>query len=391
MRLGSLFRQLPRLRDLAASVSIVVLATAIGTASNAAGFDTKDPAYVARAAEMVAQGKISKQCLPSSATAPDQAYVPIAEPPQDLIDAAAKEGELVLNSGVSDEPSVNAYKAAFQARYPNIKMTVAFGGGASAEERILADFAAGNNSIDGVISIRPTWVAKALKEKALVSLDQTIPGFFETWPGGAWRWHSEFGSTAPAFYRAIGIGYNSELVKQGLVPKSYQDLARPEFKGQLLGLDPEAAVLYASVWKHILDSVGEDTMRALGNNLIKTPLYSDIQPAAQALGAGSGMVIMQMGGNTAATMRANGAPVQVIISDTATGTQYSYLATANASHPNAAKLFANWLYSAEGQWVMSCAALAGTIAYPANGAKNFLPMKPVSKEEIARIKKLLAI
>jgi ABC-type Fe3+ transport system substrate-binding protein len=65
--------------------------------------------------------------------------------------------------------------------------------------------------------------------------------------------------------------------------------------------------------------------------------------------------------------------------------------SSDAPHPNAAKLFAYWLYSAEGQWVTSCSAFAATVAYPENGSKQFVPIESVSKEDIAKIKKLLGL
>lgn len=368
-----------------------ILFASTGQVVGASDFNLADPAYQARSAAAINQGKISQKCVPSSSSVTDTAYRPTVPPASRLVDDATKEGQLVVNSSLSDEPSIKALKAAFEMRFPGVVPVFASGGGASAEERILADHAAGNGSIDAVISIRPSWVAKALQEHAILPSDETIPEIFSTWPEGSWRWRSDSGTAAVAFYRALGIGYNSDLVKAEAAPKSYADLAKPEFKGQLLGMDPEAGVLYASIWKYIKDTTGDDTMRGLGENLIKTPLYADIQPAAQALGAGAGMVIMELGGNIAATMKANGAPVETVIPDKATGTQYSYLVSADAQHPNAAKLFAYWLYSDEGQWVASCAALAGTVAYPQNGAKEFVPMKPVSKEEMSEIRQLLGL
>lgn len=77
--------------------------------------------------------------------------------------------------------------------------------------------------------------------------------------------------------------------------------------------------------------------------------------------------------------------------ETTTGTQYAFGVAAKAPHPNAAKLFAHWLYSAEGQWVFSCSALAGTVAYPGYGSKTFVPIESVSKADVAKIRQLLGL
>lgn len=370
--------------------ALIVAMTAQGAAA-AGAFATDDPDYISRGDDLVSQGKITKACLPASATAPDSEYKPIPEPSADLVAAAIKEGQVVLNSGISDKTSIDAFKGAFELRYPDISVVVASGSSASLEERFLADHAAGNQQVDAAITNKIQWAAEALKEKAVLPMDQVIPGFFDTWPDGPWKWQTDAGSLAPALYRALGFAYNSDLVKGDLVPKQWQDLANPAYKGQLLAVDPEASATYARVWKHIMDVVGDDTMKKIGDNMIKQPLYSDIQPAAQVLGAGGGMVIMEMGLNVAASMKTSGAPVEAVVPDTATGPQYVLAVAPDAPHPNAIKLFTHWLYSAEGQWVMSCSALAGTVAYPAGGAKTFVQIDSVSKPDMAKIKELLGL
>jgi iron(III) transport system substrate-binding protein len=374
-------------RSLTALAATALLVTACGKSENA---DT-EANYATRAAGMVAQGKITKECLPTAAPAPAAEYVPIPQPSKELIAAAAKEGQLVINAGISDSTSITALEAAFELRYPKIKLSVATGNSESLEERFLADHTAGNQQVDVEISTKRKFIERALKDKAAQPLDQTIPGIFNTWPKGIWRWESEYGTSGIPFYRPLGIAYNTDLVKGNLVPRQYKDLANPAFKGHLLGLDPEASSTFASVWKHIMQTVDESTMRAIGNNLIKNPLYSDIQVGAQALGAGGGMVIMEMGRNVAVTMHQNGAPVEGVMPDSVTGPQYGFGVATDSPHPNAAKIFAYWLYSADGQWSMNCSAYMGSVAYPTHGVKTYIPFEPVSKEELARIKQLLGL
>ena len=347
--------------------------------------------YATRAAEAVSQNKISKSCLPTAAPKPDAAYVAVAHPSKELVAAAAKEGQLVLNAAITDTTSITALQTAFHLRYPDIKISVAEGGSASLEERFLADHAAGNQQVDAEISTKFKFIERAFKDKAIDPLDKTVPGILKTWPEGEWRWVTAYGTTAVPFYRPLGIGYNSDQVKGSLIPKQYIDLANPAFKGHVLALDPEASTTYSSVWKHIWQVVGDEGMKAIGNNLQKKPLYSDIQVASQALGAGGGMVIMQMGKNVSATMKNSGAPVEAVIPDVVTGPAYGFGAAVDAPHPNAAKVFGQWLYSPEAQWVIACTAYMGTVAYPTHGVKKYVPFDTVSKEEMAKMKSLLGI
>ncbi|HZY68584.1 MAG TPA: extracellular solute-binding protein, partial [Devosia sp.] len=375
---------------IAALTAVAMLATAVTTSYGAGAWDTSDPEYTARIEAAVSSGKLASNCSPSAAPAPDAAFVPAAEPTAELIAAANAEGQFVLNSGISDGPTVDAYQAAFQARFPQITMSIAAGRSAQLEERFLADHAAGNNQVDAVISNKINWMEEAFSTGAMLPLDQTIPDIFSTWPEGSWRWVTDAGSTAPAFNRSFGIAYNSDLVTGDLIPKEFADLANPAFKGQLLALDPSESVTYARQWLHILNVVGEETFKKIGEN-IQQPIYPDIQVAAQVLGAGGAMVIMEMGGNVAATMIANGAPLVGVMPKSATGTQYAYGVSSTAPHPNAAKLFGMWLYSAEGQYVMSCAAYAGTVAYTDQGAEEYIAIEDVSEEQIAHIRSLLGI
>ena len=164
-------------RSLPALAVTALALTACGKSDNA----NTEADYATRAADMVAQRKITKACLPNAAPAPAAEYVPIPQPSKELIAAAVKEGQLVINAGISDSTSITALEAAFELRYPKIKLSVATGNSESLEERFLADHAAGNQQVDVEISTKRKFIESALKEKALLPLDKTIPGIFQTW------------------------------------------------------------------------------------------------------------------------------------------------------------------------------------------------------------------
>ena len=148
-----------------------------------------------------------------------------AEPDQALIDAARKEGSVVWYSTLIINQIVRPMVAAFEAKYPGIK--VEYSRAASSDvalkivnearaRRVQSDLFDGSNTVF------------LLRDPRLVA--SYTPKAAEVWPAelkskdGTWTALNVFYWTA---------AYNTNLVKPEEVPKTYQDLLDPKWKGKI--------------------------------------------------------------------------------------------------------------------------------------------------------------
>lgn len=149
------------------------------------------------------------------------------------------------------------------------------------------------------------------------------------------------------------IGYNTDRLKGGDIPKDWPDLLSPRFNGQILMPDPRASTAYIDLWALLLDRYGESFLVQIRE---KNPRrFSGGAPAVQALGAGEGTVLLPAVLPTVQGMRANGAPVATVTVDQTTGVEVVVVLTARtkARRPNAARLLANFALSPEGNQVFN--------------------------------------
>lgn len=161
------------------------------------------------------------------------------------------------------------------------------------------------------------------------------------------------GTTAVVQIAPWAIGYNTENVTGGDVPKVWKDLVNPKFKGQLIIPDPASSDAYLDLWALLLDRYGESFFADIRvNNPRRFP--SGV-PGTQALGAGEGAIIAPVVSAQVLGLRAKGAPVAVSIPDMTTGVEIQLIMTnrAKAKHPNAGRLLAHYVVSNEGNRVLN--------------------------------------
>ena len=142
------------------------------------------------------------------------------------------------------------------------------------------------------------------------------------------------------------LGYNTNLVKRADVPKSYDDLLQPKWKGQMY-LDNEAYDWFAVLLKHFGREKGLQYMRALAKQDLTMMRGRTAQ--AQLLVAGERPIGIVQSGNTMLDYKAKGAPVDMSILDPYLALANSIMLAKHALHPHAAALLIDWSLSEEGQ------------------------------------------
>ena len=191
-------------------------------------------------------------------------------------------------------------------------------------------------------------------------------------------------------YRAILI--NTNLVKPSDEPKSWQELTEPKWKGKIVLPSPVTAVgmnaLYAVKDKFGLDD--EYFRRLVKNDPI---VVATDREAADMVIRGEAQLYPSCTMTLASPAAAKGAPVKGVFPPEGVimnfGNTWSIIK--NAPHPNAAKVFLNWLLLTEGQNVYGEASaftpmradtvdfLPGPLAVP-GGIKAVLTDVPMEKQ-----------
>lgn len=290
-----------------------------------------------------------------------------------VVNAAKKEGTVVLYStagGIMRQ----AMSDAFRARY-GLGVEMLSGKGAEVSAKLISERNAGLYLADVYIGgtttpinqLKPIGVLDPL-EPVLILPEVVDP---KMWFGGALRW------VDPAHTILVFLGYpntnvaiNTKLVKPEEI-KSYRDLLNPRWKGKIVMNDPTVAgtgaKTFAVVGWHIMDL---DFWREVAK---QEPLViRDQRLMVEWLAHGKYALLLFPDTPTMTEFMNAGAPLAWItpVEGTYLSSGHGNVALVNrAAHPNAAKLFINWLLSKEGQTVFSKAygSQSNRVDVPAEG------------------------
>lgn len=169
-----------------------------------------------------------------------------------------------------------------------------------------------------------------------------------------------------AFYmNPLCFGVNTEALKKaGLpMPKSWADLADPIYKGTIQAATPQASGTAKIQVYSLVEMMGEDEafkyLAKLGKN-IQTYTSSGTGPS-KGVNVGDCIIGIQFS-PAFFKMQAEGAPVEVVFPSEGFGFEFPAVSMLKgAKNVEAAKIFMDWLVSAEGQNVFND---AGTYFYP---------------------------
>jgi iron(III) transport system substrate-binding protein len=265
---------------------------------------------------------------------------------EELIAAAQDEGSLTFYQTPA-EPIAQAAADAFAEKYDIEVNFVRLTGGELAT-RYSAEADAGAVVADLVIPSYDAFIDEGLDNGTLIGLDDAdIPGFDEFPEQGL----IDGGKTAIVTYNPSALSWNTDALGDAPVPESFEDLADPAYEGKILLTDPSASQAYLQFWTLMLDTYGEDTVQAIVDNSVR--LYPSVVPMTEALAAGEGAVTGPNVGLVVEGAVANGAPLEWSLPEVTTGPVIVMAISADAPSPNAARLFAHFVLSEEGQEIYS--------------------------------------
>src|SRR5581483_1840735 len=256
----------------------------------------------------------------------------------ELYPKAKQEGNLVVYS-VWDVEHLKVITEAFMKRYPGIKATYWQGRNPEIVTRALTEFQGGQASWDVVLSDNAPPVIRAagaiqnyetVQKDVLYLHDPTMP---------------------TVSLQIQALAYNTKKMKPADLPKSWEDVANPKYKGLIALDDPMRAGPLSSMLSGLKTQWNDDARFnrfVSGLKALNVPVHKSTSAMFRLVISGEYSICMP-------------ALLHDVMEELHKGTPVSYVKSVppvlfprqagiyvKAPDPNAAKLFAEWLISEEG-------------------------------------------
>jgi len=277
-----------------------------------------------------------------------------------LTDAAKKEGKVVVSIPASSELR-KTMEGAFEKRYPGIDLELYPSSASKQLRRIRDEFKAGVHYFDihlgGAGSMVSGFVGGKIVEpfeQFLLAPDVKDP---KNWWGGYMSIDEEkrYVFTYAAFLTA-NFWYNTQLVKPDELT-SYEDLLNPKLKGKIGFFDPRRPGAGRGVWEYMWMHKGVEYLKGLAAQDLL--LSQNQRVMAESLAKGKLAVTIGVTYYGFRSFVDAGLPVKALplFKEGTYGTAGSgnLAVIKNHPHPNATKVYVNWLLGKEGQeiWTRS--------------------------------------
>lgn len=291
----------------------------------------------------------------------------------ELVALARQEGQIVWYTG-NLQPSIDAVQKAFRDTYGiEVRVPERLSSAALAQ-RIDADVRSAGAIGADVITTSDVALADSLRAE-----EYTAPVSIATFPG-----------VPPAFVRGdAGVGCSVVVpvvgyrTAGGLTIDSWDDLLDPRLSGRIMVNDPRNSAAWSQMFATLFDDP------RLGEGYLRKLRAQDYQPVASSLVgveqlvAGQGDVLLAgtpgqfagVGRDVAAWYPTDPAPVTVS----------QCVLPSGSTHPNAAKLFLQWLMTPDGQAALNNADYLASPLEGVPGATVRLPANFVTAPPPARV------
>jgi iron(III) transport system substrate-binding protein len=258
-----------------------------------------------------------------------------------VLAAAQKEGSFTLYTSFA-EKDLAPLTAAFEKKY-GVKVRVWRSGSENVLRRTLAEAAARRYEVDAVHSsameMEALYREKILQPVASPYSAELIPG--------ALRPHREWAAS----YLSIWVqAYNTRRVAKAELPRTFQDLLDPKWKGRL-GIESHVSDWYSTVVLQMGEEKGLAFFRELAarNGLSARSGHTLLN---NLVAAGDVPLALTMYNFIAESAKRKGADVDWFVLEPAVGRMSGIGIARRAPHPNATLLFYDWLLSPDGQKVL---------------------------------------
>jgi iron(III) transport system substrate-binding protein len=261
------------------------------------------------------------------------------------LEAARKEGKVVWYTSLALGSSEKVAKL-FETAYPGVKVEVHRTGSQRVLQRMMQELQAGIKNVD-VVHTSDAGHFVLLKEKQLLA--RYTPAGVEAFPPG-FKDRDGFHYGLRATVNAIA--YNTKQVTAAEAPRTWKDLLDPKWRGRLVTAHPGYSGVIAT---HVLALVhlhGWEYFKALAQN--KPMLVQSAVDPSGIVASGERAVAVDGGDYTFYQVKKKGNPIEIVYPKEGVPLVVSPSAiTSFAPHPNAARLFSDFIFSREVQQVLA--------------------------------------
>jgi iron(III) transport system substrate-binding protein len=265
------------------------------------------------------------------------------QPDPKLVEAAKKEGQVLLYTTHIVDQIVRPLIKRFQSYVPGVDVKYVRADGLALTVRLTNEARANRVQsdvwclVDSVGPLLQNGFAAEFEVPSAKGLPQALVDAKHRWVA------TNLGVRSAA--------YNTQLVPKESAPRSYQDLLDPRWKGKIVW-NPKSMTgawgFIATVIKSMGDEQGMNYLRKLAKQEV-VPLPIAIRAVLDRVIAGEYAIGLEMNNTHAAISEAQGAPVKWVPLDPVSETIQVAGITKGAPHPNAAKLFIDFMVSRAGQ------------------------------------------
>ena len=258
-----------------------------------------------------------------------------------LAEGAKKEGEVMLYTSLVPE-DLTALGAAFEKKY-GVKLKTWRANSEKVLQRALTEARAGRNDAD-IVETNGPQLESLYREKGLQPLRSSH--LKDLMPQARQAHGHWVGTRINMFVHS----YNTKLVSRDELPKSYEELAHPRWKGRL-GIEAEDEDWFAMVIK----ALGEEQGLRVFRDIVKVNGLSVRKGhtlLAGLVASGEIPLALTTYSHGAEKMKQKGAPVEWFAIAPAIGRANGIGVVTKPPHPHAAALFVDFLLSPEGQQIL---------------------------------------
>lgn len=288
------------------------------------------------------------------------------QPDPTLVEAAKQEGQILWYTTLIVDQIVRPLIKSFQQQFPGIDVKFIRIDSGQQVIRLINEASVGRtqadvwNAIDGASSLAQKNIAAEFDIASSRGLPATLID-----PNRRW---------IATNLATRSLAYNTNLVKQEQAPRSYQDLLDPRWKGAFVW-NPNAMTgawgFIATVLRHMGEEDGMAYLRRLAKQEI-VPLPVATRAVLDRVIAGEYPMGLEMVNAHVAISAGMGAPVRWVPLDATTTTLQIAGVTTGAPHPNAGRLFLDFITSRAGQEIFR--------------EVNYIPMHPDIAAKDPRLK-----